>query len=294
MPSRQLADYGRVDQSLFHLKGVIQGFFSRANRYDLVVVPPADILGQVLIGEFQDAPLQFTNLYIPDLYDTDEVPARKVKWLARKSKAGMPLNLLKRFPKPNPFTLLDREFYQEIYSVAYGSYALEDAYTSRLDVTRADFRTIDDYKLQQIINAIAAMCQAVEQPPENGVGQDLEWDDIIEMLSNEDYIPDLSVNINSPGSLVLSCKKVVPLVIAAILSLAALDAQQTWSAAQADTIHISNSAVPDPENDVCTAKVAEETLEQIRMMGFQRWQRLCKKIAEVKASTGLTEQSEAK
>lgn len=49
-----------------------------------------------------------------------------------------------------------------------------------------------------------------------------------------------------------------------------------------------------PANDQCSADVADETLEQLKMMGFDRWKSLCKKVEETKKSTGLKEQSKIK
>lgn len=294
LPSRRLSDYSRIDQGLYGHKGVLAGFFERAKKGDLVVVPPPDLIGSVLVGELQDDPENFQNITIPELFGTDEVPSRKVKWLATVPKADLSLGMLRRFPRPNAFTLLDREFYQEIFSLAYGSYSLDDSYTSRFDVTEADFNTIDDYRIQQIFNSIAALSQQIEtnQDSLKTIDKSAGWDSVIDLLSDPSYIPDLSVNINSPGSLTLSCRRIVPLIAAALIALAAVGAQATWDAAQAGTIKIENSSAP--ANDQCSADVADETLEQLKMMGFDRWKSLCKKVEETKKSTGLKEQSKVK
>lgn len=294
LPSRRLSDYGRIDQGLYGHKGVLAGFFDRAMKGDLVVVPPPDLVGSVLIGELQDDPQNFQNIEIPELFGTDEVPSRKVKWLATVPKADLSLGMLRRFPRPNAFTLLDREFYQEIFSLAYGSYSLDDSFTSRFDVTEADFNTIDDYRIQQIFNSVAALSQQIEtnQTALKTLDKSAGWDAVIDLLSDPSYIPDLSVNINSPGSLTLSCRRIVPLVAAALIALAAVGAQATWDAAQAGTIKIENSSAP--ANDQCSADVAAETLEQLKMMGLERWKSLCKKVEETKKGTGLKEQSKAK
>lgn len=169
---------------MYQYKGVLAGFFERAKKGDLVVVPPADLVGSVLIGELQDDPQNFQNIEIPELFGTDEVPSRKVKWLATVPKADLSLGMLRRFPKPNAFTLLDREFYQEIFSLAYGSYSLDDSYTSRFDVTEADFNTIDDYRIQQIFNSVAALSQQIEtkQAALKTLDISASWDGVIDLL----------------------------------------------------------------------------------------------------------------
>lgn len=294
-PSRRLSEYDRVDAGLHTHKGVLAGFFERAKKGDLVFVPPGELVGYVLIGELQDEPENFENIEIPELFERDEVPARGVKWLATAPKTDLSLGMLRRFPKPNAFTTLDREFYREIFSLAYGSYSLDDLYVSRFDVTEADFNTIDDYRIQQLFNAVAAISQQRNAGNPDGLKSIQAadgWDGIIDLLSDHSYIPDLSVNINSPGSLTLSCRRTVPLVVAALVALSAMGAKETWTAAEAQTLVVKNSAAP--AGDSCTADVAEETLEQLKLMGYARWQNLCKKIAETKANTGLKEQSSAK
>lgn len=77
-----------------------------------------------------------------------------------------------------------------------------------------------------------------------------------------------------------------------MVALSAMGAKETWTAAEAQTLVVKNSAAP--AGDSCTGNVAEETLEQLKLMGYARWQNLCKKIAETKSNTGLKEQSSAK
>jgi hypothetical protein len=290
-PSRQLADYHafRKNASFANTYGVLTGFFGRAKKGDLVVVPPAQYFQKALIGELLDDPEDFEPIVVPRVWENEAVPSRKVRWLASPLRADLSVDLQRRFPSPNAFRKLDREARAEIYSFAYGSYSVEDSYTARFDVTAAEFNTVDDYYLQQIFNVIAAGCQLIDEGAAFGDIQSIG--DLVARLSNPAYIPDLQVNINSPGSLVLSCAKLVPFVVSAILALSLLGAETTWSAAAADQIQVINSEAPN--DDECTLKVADEVKEQLKMMGMERWQELCKKAQQLRQRTGLEEKSKA-
>jgi hypothetical protein len=131
------------------------GFFERAKKGDLVLVPPSSIFSRVLIGEILDD--DFEEITIPEVWEREKVPSRRVHWLATPLRGECSIELQRRFPSPNTVRLLDREARAEVYSMAYGSYSIADSFTCKFDVTSADFTTIDDYRLQQLLNSIAAL-----------------------------------------------------------------------------------------------------------------------------------------
>jgi hypothetical protein len=224
------------------------------------------------------------------VWEGEKVPSRRVRWLATPLRGECSIELQKRFPSPNTVRLLPRESRAEIYSMAYGSYSIDDSYTSKFDVTSADFSTRDDYHLQQFFNVVAAICQEIESKTPKGKSTTTlsvkTLDDVIELLTDDAYVPVLSININSPGSLVLSCAKVVPLVVAGVLALSVLDADTTWQAVAQGSIVVQNSETPDP-NDKCNAQVKTEVLEQLKLMGFERWKEMCQKAQQLQKDTGI-------
>jgi len=291
-PSRQLSDYRdrRTPKWLPNTRGVLIGFFDRAKKGDLVLVPPSSVFSRVLIGELLDDPADFEEFMIPEIWGREKVPSRRVRWLATPLRGECSIELQKRFPSPNAVRILDREARGEVYSLAYGSYSIDDSFTCKFDVTSADFSTKDDYYIQQIFNSVAAICQRIEteQNPKLGFNPK-DWDDIIALLTDAAYIPDLAVSINSPGSLTLSCRKLVPLIAAALFALATLGADATWQAINADELKITNSAAP--AEDPCSAKVDEDVRKEIDLMGYERWVEMCKKLQALRESTGLKSKS---
>ena len=149
--------------------------------------------------------------------------------------------------------------------------------------------------MQQIFNLVASISEQISKTHYDGaIAIDLttkQIDEIIELLTDNTYVPTLTVNINSPGSLVLSCAKVVPLVVAGLLALTTLDADTVWNAVEAQEVKVENTEAPP--NDPCTANVGLEVLEQIRMMGYDRWQEMCKKIKALRMNNGLQGKSRA-
>jgi len=307
-PSRLLSDYKkrRAPRWLPQTRGVLAGFFDRAKNGDLVVVPGPTTFSNVLIGEIDDQIpndlARFEEITVPEVWENEKVPSRRVRWLAHVLRGNCSLDLQRRFPSPNAVRTLEREARAEIYSLAYGSYSIEDSYTSKFDVTSADFSTRDDYHLQQFFNVIAAICEQLEtrpQPLARRAPRDAlptvipgsGFDEVIDLLTSDDYIPSLSVNINSPGSLVLSCAKVVPLVAAGVLALSVLGAEPTWEALAQGKVTVNNSEAT--KDDACTAKVAAEVIEQLKLMGLARWQEICKKAQQLHTHTGINGKSKA-
>jgi hypothetical protein len=218
-----------------------------------------------------------------------------VKWLASPERGECSLQLQRRFPNPNAFRELEEILCPEIHTMAYGSYSIQGRFTSRFDITSAEFSTKDDYYLQQIFTLVASISEQFNKHlVDRGLEIDLttkQIDDIIELLTDRTYVPNLTVNINSPGSLVLSCAKVVPLVVAGLLALTTLSADTVWNALEAQEIKVKNTEAPT--NDACTADVGSEVLQQLKMMGYDRWQEMCKKAQALRTHNGLQEKSRA-
>ncbi len=294
MPSRRLDDYASIrrTKAFSATLGVLNGYFSRAKQGDLVIVPPQSVFSNALIGELLDGPTDFSVTQVP-LWGDEAVPSREVKWLATVPRGDFSLDLQRRFPSPNAFRVLDADARTEVYRIAYGNYSFDGSFSSRFDVTSADFSTKNDYYLQQIFTSIAAICQHIESgyPLPTGIASQ-SWDPFIALLTDHAYIPSLTININSPGSLALSCARLVPLVAAGLLALTDLGADATWHAATNDQLVIMNSDAP--QRDPCTAQVEQEIREQLNLMGYERWTELCKRALELKKATGLKEKSKAK
>ena len=296
-PSRSLSDYGTVKRtrSLSQTTGVLAGFFDRAEKGDIVIVPGRSVFEKVLIGELLDQPTEFREITVPELWEDEKVPSRRVNWLAFPERGECSLQLQRRFPSPNAFRELEQSLWPEVHAMAYASYSIQDRFTSRFDVTSPDFSTKDDYYLQQIFNLVASISEQISKTHYDGaIAIDLttkQIDEIIELLTDNTYVPTLTVNINSPGSLIFSCAKVVQLVVAGLLALTTLDADTVWNAVEAQEVKVENTEAPT--NDPCTANVGLEVLEQIRMMGYDRWQEMCKKIKALRMNNGLQGKSRA-
>jgi len=186
LPSRQLADYRntRRTRRLSQIIGVLSGFFSRAAKGDVVLVPGANVFEKVLIGELLDGPTEFTDITVEEHWGREKVPSRRVRWLASPQRGELSLALQQRLPSPNAFRTLppeDLEERDEIFSLAYGSYSVGDNFTSKFNVTSAEFSTRDDYYLQQIFNVVASICQQIDEHVENAPALDTkQLDEIID------------------------------------------------------------------------------------------------------------------
>jgi hypothetical protein len=198
-PSTDLADY--LDKThgrrLGRYAGAIERLYYGLKPGTIVMVPGSGYFSDVLIGEIVGPPRMIGRL---KEYPGESVPARSVKWLAAGRKGTFPRDLVERFGTPNPLFQLERSYRDEALRRAFDQYVLEGVYNVRLRTTETEFKTFDDYNIQTFINFCAGVLAAVEKGDVKdgsvGLARALEF-----LRDNRDLIPELASNINSPGSL---------------------------------------------------------------------------------------------
>lgn len=294
-PSRKLSDYNdyKWGRGRYHSKGIISGLFNRAQAGDLVMVPSAQVDENVLVGEFIDPAGTYIEFTHPELYGDDFVPARRVRWLGKEKRGKLPIAIQKKLPRPNAFHLLEESLRVYIYPIAYGSYIRGGDISSKFEVSGADFSTTNDYFLQQIFNSIAFLTAYLENNPGSSLPAEIgnNLDSLVELLADDAVVPLLSVNVNSPGFMVILSKVTVPLVASAFLALTTFPAEDTWASLNNDTLKIVNSV--SPTSDPCSPPVADQVRDQLRLMGFERWREMCRKAQLIRNNTGIKGQSSA-
>lgn len=278
-PSRQLTDYAGTDyrRRIGRYVGAVKRLYWDIKPGAIIVVPGRRFYDDVMIGEVVGQPIMSAAM---QLYDGEMVPARKVKWLRSRPRSAFSAELRDKFGKPNPLTLLGHSLHGEILRAGYDQYIFEDEFTVRLNTTKDDFTTLDDFNIQTFVNYIGGVLIALDQ----GQTGKISFDDAIRLLKlHPDLAPDLKQNINSIGFQRLVALTVKPLVIGALLSAATVDPA---SAAVPTEVRITNSAAA--ANDPCTIQVAERVEGAMKLMKVDDWRRVCEAARDAKASTGLS------
>jgi hypothetical protein len=281
LPDRNLAAYKDEDSaSVSQFIGVLRGYFERAKKGDLVIVPPSAYSQECFIGEFLTHPTEFRHHRV-DKYGDDYLTARSVKWLAQITKRALPVTVIEAIEKPTIFFLLDKPSRKFIYEKAYGSYTIGNQFNSRFEVASLTFKTSDDLLIQAFFNFIANNTIAVSEGHLDNIKS---FDESI-FVDLGDFAPDLRTNVNSPGFLNLSGTNLTPIVASVMLIIAVAIGPSAVQAAETGKLRIGN--ISAPLDDPCTAEINHQVLTQLKLLGLDKWTKACERARLAQKRTGL-------
>lgn len=268
-----------LDNASSQFSRYIRGLFQDMKKGDIIIVPPRSFKEMALIGELIDEPNRTVNISSP-VYPDLPLNGRRVKWLARIPKSDLPPKTLDQLQKPSVMFLLERSAWPRILRHCYGSYSTNQEFSSRFEITEERFQTTDDFLIQAFFNFVTANTDRVDRELEDLLSLTEAAFEDLRLIS-----PDLYTNVNSPGGISLKSSSITPIVIAVMLSLAAVVGPEAVDAAVNNQIAFGNSLAP--VNDRCTAMVHDQVVTQLRLLGLDKWAPACEKIREAIANTGI-------
>ncbi|WP_197420648.1 hypothetical protein [Sphingomonas sp. CCH5-D11] len=278
-PNRQIEAYsGRAKGRRFgRYAAAIEKLYYDLPEGTIIVVPGPGLLSDVLIGVLQGKPQVATNI---EAYPGEHMPVRKVRWTGRKQRSEFSEGLRDRLGNSHPVMALERSMREEILEAGFDRFVFGGQFYARLETTKAEFNTLDDYNIQSFVNFVAGAMAAREE----GVAAEhsIDLDTALALLAqHRELVPELTVNINSPGFLRIISDRIAPLVIAMLFSVATV----VPAGAQPDQIVATNSAAAP--SDPCAVNVATEAMGAMKLMGYDDWKRACEKARDAQASTGV-------
>lgn len=284
IPSSNLSDYAKRTggQSVGQLQGMVKALFDRAQKGDLVVMPPSSFMQDAYIGEFVDPPGRSIEVPSDRFYPGDLLPGRRVKWLAKIPKRKLAPEIIAALNHPTVYYLLEKSLRSDIYRAAYPSYVVDEGwFNARFDVSSEDFTAKDDFLIQAFFNFVAANEKAID---ENKLSQ-VAGIEVAAFKSLGDYDLDLQSNINSPGFLILLSRYATPLVAATLFALAVEVGPGAVQAAENGVILLQNSR--STQDDSCTVQVHEHVLRHLQLLGLDKWPKACEIAREAAKRTGI-------
>ena len=243
----------------------------------IIVVPGPGYVSDVLIGVLEGKPSLSSDI---ESYPGETMAVRKVKWVGRKQRAAFKPELREKLGNSHSVMKLDSEMRLQILEAGFDRFVFNGQFHARLETTESEFSTLDDYNIQSFINYVAGVMAARE----HGSFQDHSVDMAValaQLKTHPDLIPELSLNINSPGFLRFFSDRISPLVIAVLLSAAL--AVPVGAAPVA--IQVTNSAAL--ANDPCGISVAAEAMGAMKLMAYEEWHRACEQARDASANTGV-------
>lgn len=280
-PSRELNDYRRTSATERRelLTGAIERLYFQMKPGDLVVVPGPGHWTDVYIGEVVGRPAAIRD---QKNYPGEDIPARRVRWLAHRPKRTFSEDLVRRLGTPNYLIQLDKSLRDEILSAAFDNYVHDGKFVSRFTTTEHSFSTVDDFNIQAFINFVAGAIAAADETSADVAKHSVTLDAALEFLTKHpELVPSLTVNINSPGALKVFHETALPLVLAAFMALAA----SGHADAAPSQIQVVNSLAPAA--DPCAVQVDAAVKDTFTMMNYEAWKKACARYRDAKEQTGI-------
>jgi hypothetical protein len=218
-PSRDLGSYTKGHRVVTNDVGAIVSFFGEAKQGDLVVIPDKLSSRRVLIGEFLEPPERRLPMHIAR-YGAEQVPARRVRWFPSVEELSLPEGLSDVLRRPNPFTLLGKQFHQDIYSGSYGTFYGGDVFATRFHTRAPDFTNSDNFDFGIITTLWSKICADIAAGKTDVTYADLSI--LFEGAIPPEFKPSMACNINSPGLFDFKASTIVPLFAAVMFALASV------------------------------------------------------------------------
>lgn len=253
----------KQDRKVF---GFLKGLLLEAKKGDLVVLPADGYRREVLIGELLDDPGVISFVEAKDGGETSEYAGRRVKWLPSKEKREFHEKVIKSLHSSAAFHTISKSTRQEIYEVAYQNFILENLFVATFHTTKQQFTTSDNAIVSVWFNALAATYSAREGDPESSIAGK-SFAELGLLRSEESQRGELSIDIASPGSVLLHSAGVFALATMALFPLMELDAATLAASPIAVKLHTVGGA--GKECELVVSKAAEGIIQTLSVRRLQ-------------------------
>ncbi len=289
LPERNISgikDY-RATKRKIQLAGKIRNFFYEIKKGDIIVAPSKSYDEAVLFGIVEDDGYSLDVL--SDEYKNDTIPARKVKWVKKVPRHTVPTWLQRKFSTPTTIQQIENNHYSHVLDIMFDRYFYKEHFVSKFNSTSDDFSAVDSFNFNLFILFITAL------HGNHNTSNALDLNDktilsIVSEVTHSSDAPDQRIEIQSPGRIILYGQNLIPLALAIFFALA-----PEWGFAEdgvLDDIEIINSLDNSTIAKTCNADIKQEVLEDLKMMGYQKWKELCIIKNSVTNSTGLNSKIE--
>jgi hypothetical protein len=241
---------------------------------DLIIVPAPIPQRRILVGEFLYGPERRTWAVAPK-YGKEPIPGRAVRWFPPINEIELPERVSEVVRRPNPFVSFDLRLYREIFDRTFGTYAFDNQHSARFDTRSQAFTGDDSLDFIVLSEAVANMVAACENP-----GGLSGFSSLVQLAVSQraaEYQSNLSININSPGSILTQSLSIVPLVFAALFSL--------FQTAQADDKIPTATVVNSVERQIadhCAPKVDSAVQTILSTMQIEVWREACERSVRLR------------
>lgn len=270
---------------------LIEGLLLKARKGDIVAIPHQGTDGYVTIGQLTSKPGKINTIVAQDGRRNYTYLARRFKELCVLNKRDLPFEFVERLQTPVAFFDTGDSAREEIYEAAYGSYIYDDINFAKYSTTKEvytsrDNRTVSTWmEFIDVISNGDALISAKVKTESNSIVELLDKANLDELDRS-----DLSININSPGEIIMKAIASSPLIGLAIYPMATAGIPYS----QAVQAQVAMSAVGDASSNECEAEIGQEVRDVIEALGAKRWQAACELAVRAANETTLKTDSSLK
>lgn len=270
---------------------LIEGLLLTARKGDIVAIPHHGSDGYVTIGQLTSRPGVTKTIVAQDGRRNYTYVGRRFKELCVLNKRDLPFEFIERLQTPIAFFDTGDAARDEVYEAAYGSYIYDGVNfakysTSKEVYTSRDNRTVSTWmEFVDVISNTDALISAKLKTETSSIVELIDRANLEEIDRS-----DLSININSPGEIIMKAIANSPLIGLAIYPMAAAGVAYS----QAVQAQIIMKAVGDATTNECEAEIGQDVKNVLEALGAKRWQAACEVAVRAANETTLKTDSSLK
>lgn len=265
----------------------VEGLLTTAKKGDFVLVPGQGFGGVVSIFELTSGPGSISKFESQDGRYFGTYIGRRMKWIGSIPNHRLQLSVLERLQTPMAFFDMGDAGRTAIYEEVLGNYVYNGEFVATYRVGKQDYNSRDNriastwMEFVDLVSNKPALLKAIDGATDSTIYELLDAAEL-----PEDQRSDLSININSPGEILMRALQHTPLIGLALFPLAASGV--SYSEALEASVHLTTigGAVDD-----CTATVQNEVRNILDAMGADRWLKACELAQRAKTGAELSTDS---
>ena len=251
---REIAPPGMRPGTSRQYRAILKGYFERAQKGDLVVIPSQSYLEESLLAEFVGGPNDIVYMPLTHKGFTWEIPARRFRLLEKIEKRLLPPNFLRILEKPSAFVQIGESDTKSLLEMAYGSFAVQQVYTSEIRVESGTLSPAVSSSLFRLLESL---------------------------VGDEEEDVAIHINMNSPGFIRIVTRTVKSFVYAVLLAIAVKYGTGFLDQYVEAGIEVFNSL---SDNVECSIAIREDAMRRLQNFSVEEWTKICQDTESISDS----------
>ncbi|WP_338244178.1 hypothetical protein [Aurantiacibacter hainanensis] len=277
----------RISDSDKRTATYVEGLLTKAKKGDFILVPAPGPDGLVSVYELTSGPGAISKVDGQDGRTFNTYIGRRVRWLGGVRKRALDYAVVEMLQTPVAFFDMGNAGRTTFYEEILGNYVHDSGMVATYRVAKEDYNSRDNRIASTWMEFVDLVSDqsALEAAIANASGASI-YELLDAAFLTEAQRSDLSININSPGEILMRALGLSPLIGLALFPLAANGVP--YEQALEAQVHIATlgGAVDD-----CTAQVQSSVKTILEAMGSDRWIKACELAQKAQSAAEISTDS---